>query len=141
MKADIDPIDQAILAALQDDPRRTNRDVAATGVSHRTALERTRAPQGRGVIHGAVLDVDLAAIGRPVQAVIAVRFRPPSRPAIEGFCVWVRRLPEVLGVFVTSGNEDFLIHVAVADNTGLCAFVIDRLTQRTEIADVRTSVV
>jgi hypothetical protein len=31
--------------------------------------------------------------------------------------------------------------VAVADNEGLYAFVIDRLTQRREVADVRTSVV
>ena len=39
------------------------------------------------------------------------------------------------------GLEDFLLHVAVADNKSLYGFVIDRLTQRPEIADVRTSVV
>src|ERR1700712_4059202 len=142
MTPDIDATDRAILTALQDDPRRTNRDVAATvGISPSTASERTRALQDRGVIRGAVLDVDLAAIGRPVQAIIAVRIRPPSRPVIEGFRDWVAALPETLGVFVTSGNEDFIIHVAVADNESLYAFVIDRLTQRREIADVRTSVV
>jgi len=42
---------------------------------------------------------------------------------------------------VVSGDEDFLIHVAVAGNQDLYAFVIDRLTQRPEVADVRTSVV
>ncbi|MHA3701714.1 Lrp/AsnC family transcriptional regulator [Jatrophihabitans sp. YIM 134969] len=142
MTTHLDAVDRAILAALQDDPRRTNRDVAATvGVSASTASERTRALHDRGVIRGAVLDVDLGAIGRPVQAVIAVRIRPPSRRVIEAFREWVRALPEVLGVFVTSGNEDFLVHVAVPDNDSLYAFVIDRLTQRTEIADVRTSVV
>lgn len=139
---DIDATDRAILAALQDDPRRTNRDVAATvGVSASTASERTRALQDRGIIRGAVLDVDLAAIGRPVQAIIAVRIRPPSRKVIEAFREWVAALPDVLGVFVTSGNEDFLVHVAVPDNDSLYAFVIDQLTQRAEIADVRTSVV
>jgi DNA-binding Lrp family transcriptional regulator len=44
-------------------------------------------------------------------------------------------------VFVVSGNEDFLVHVAVQDNDHLYAFVIDRLTERPEVADVRTSVV
>jgi DNA-binding Lrp family transcriptional regulator len=44
-------------------------------------------------------------------------------------------------LFVTSGAEDFLVHVAVPDNESLYAFVIDRLTERAEIADVRTSVV
>jgi DNA-binding Lrp family transcriptional regulator len=53
----------------------------------------------------------------------------------------VSTLPQTIGVFVVSGNEDFLVHVAVQDNDHLYAFVIDRLTERPEVADVRTSVV
>jgi len=138
----LDALDTAILAELQADARRSNRDVAAAvGVSPTTALDRTRALRDRGVITGASLEVDLAAIGRPVQAMIAVRIRPPSRRNIETFRNWVSGLPDTLGVFVTSGNEDFLIHVAVPDNASLYAFVIDKLTERAEIADVRTSIV
>jgi DNA-binding Lrp family transcriptional regulator len=138
----LDGLDAAIIAQLQADARRSNRDVAAAvGVSPTTALDRTRALRDRGVITGATLEVDLASIGRPVQALIAVRIRPPSRRNIEGFRNWVSALPDTLGVFVTSGTEDFLVHVAVADNDSLYAFVIDRLTERPEVADVRTSVV
>jgi len=138
----VDERDRAILRELQSDARKSNRDVAAAvGVSPSTALERTRALRRRGIIRGAVLDVDLPSIGRPVQALIAVRIRPPSRPVIEGFRDWVASLPETLGVFVTSGNEDFIVHVAVADNESLYAFVIDRLTEHAHVADVRTSVV
>jgi DNA-binding Lrp family transcriptional regulator len=140
--AGLDELDTAILRELQADARRTNRDIAAAvGVSPTTALDRTRGLRERGVIRGALLDVDLGSIGRPVQALIAVRIRPPSRRNIEGFRDWVSTLPETVGVFVVSGGEDFLIHVAVEDNDRLYAFVIDRLTQRPEIADVRTSVV
>jgi len=140
--ADLDVLDTAILRALQVDARRTNRAVAAAvGVSPTTALDRTRSLQRRGVIRGALLDIDLARIGRPVQALIAVRIRPPSRRNIEAFRDWASRLPETVGVFVTSGTEDFLVHVAVPDNEALYAFVIDRLTERAEVADVRTSVV
>lgn len=138
----LDELDTAILRELQTDARRTNRDVAAAvGVSPTTALDRTRALRDRGVIRGARLDVDLAAIGRPVQALIAVRIRPPTRHNIEAFRDWVGRLADTVAVFVTSGSEDFLIHVAVASNDALYAFVIDRLTERAEVADVRTSVV
>ena len=138
----LDDLDRAILRELQADARRTNREVAAAvGVSPTTALDRTRAMRERGVIRGAVLDVDLPAIGRPVQALIAVRIRPPTRANIEGFRTWAAGLPETLGVFVTSGAEDFLLHLAVPDNDALYAFVIDRLTEREEVADVRTSVV
>ncbi|PZR52243.1 Lrp/AsnC family transcriptional regulator [Xylanimonas oleitrophica] len=139
---DLDSLDLAILRELQKDARRTNRDVAAAvGVAPTTALDRTRALRERGVITGARLEVDLGAIGRPVQALVAVRIRPPSRANIEGFRTWAAGLPETLGVFVTSGTEDFLIHVAVPDNDALYSFVIDGLTQRREVADVRTSVV
>ena len=110
-------------------------------MSPTTALDRTRALRERGVIRGAALTVDLAAIGRPVQALIAVRIRPPSRQNIEAFRNWVTALPDTLGVFVTTGTEDFLIHVAVPDNESLYAFVIDKITERAHVADVRTSVV
>lgn len=140
--ADLDELDTAILRELQVDARRTNRDIAAAvGVSPTTALDRTRALRERGIIRGASLQVDLAAIGRPVQAMIAVRIRPPSRRNIEAFRAWVSALPDVLGLFVTSGTEDFLIHVAVPDNDALYAFVIDRLTGHDHVVDVRTSVV
>lgn len=138
----LDELDTAIVRELQADARRTNRDVAAAvGVSPTTALDRTRSLRDRGVIRGAILDVDLASLGRPVQALIAVRIRPPSRRVIEAFRQWAAALPDTLGVFVTSGTEDFLIHVAVPDNDALYALVIDRFTERAEIADVRTSVV
>ncbi|MEV4348016.1 Lrp/AsnC family transcriptional regulator [Actinoplanes sp. NPDC049596] len=140
--ADLDELDTAILRELQSDARKTNREVAAAvGVSATTALDRTRALRRRGIIRGAILDVDLPAIGRPVQALIAVRIRPPSRRNIEAFREWVSALPDTLGVYVTTGTEDFIVHVAVPDNDCLYAFVIDRLTERPEVADVRTSIV
>ncbi|MGD8195762.1 Lrp/AsnC family transcriptional regulator [Herbiconiux sp. P18] len=140
--ASLDALDTAILRELQTDARRTNRDLAAAvGVAPTTALDRVRSLGDRGVITGSTVTVDLAALGRPVQAMIAVRIRPPSRKHIEGFRSWVSGLPETIGVFVTSGTEDFLVHVAVPDNEALYAFVIDRLTERPEVADVRTSVV
>lgn len=140
--AELDELDAAILRILQADARTTNREVAASvGIAPTTALERTRALRERGVITGATLDVDLAAIGRSVQALVAVRIRPPSRKVIEAFRDWVTGLPETLGAFVTTGDQDFILHVAVPDNDALYAFVIDKLTSRPEIADVRTSVV
>lgn len=120
----MDELDAALLRELQRDARGTNRDLAeAVGVSPSTALERVRALRRAGVVRGASLDLDLAAVGRPVQALIAVRIRPPSRDLIEGFRDWVSSLHETVGVFVVSGSEDFLVHIAVADTGGLYSFV------------------
>lgn len=138
----LDELDRAILREMQRDARKTNREVAAAvGISATTCLDRIRSLRRRGVIVGASLDVDLAQVGRSVQALVSVRIRPPSRRNIESFRNWASDLPETIGVFVVSGSQDFLVHVAVPDNDSLYAFVIDRLTERDEVADVQTSVV
>ncbi|MEK8144849.1 Lrp/AsnC family transcriptional regulator [Streptomyces sp. M10(2022)] len=72
----------------------------------------------RGIITGYHAALDLEAAGRPVQALISVRIRPPARPVIEGFREWAAGLPETIGLFVTSGAHDFLIHIAVPDVNG-----------------------
>jgi len=139
---DIDDLDRRILAELQDDARQTNRELAAAvHVSTSTSSERVRALRAEGVIRGYHADVALEALGRRVQALIAVRVRPPSRENIEAFRDWAAGLPELLGVFVVSGEQDFLLHLGVKDTDALYAFVVDRLTERAEVADVNTSVV
>jgi DNA-binding Lrp family transcriptional regulator len=140
--AKLDAIDWALVRELQNDARKTNRDLAAAvHVSPSTSLERVRALRATDVIRGYHADIDLAALGRHVQALTAVTIRPPTRENIESFRNWVSGLPEIVGVFVVSGGYDFLLHVAVPDTDALYAFVIDRLTERSDVADVNTSVV
>ena len=140
--AELDATDSTLLALLQNDARRTNRDLAkALGVAPSTCLERVRSLHRRGMIVGYHAQVDLAAIGRPLQAFIAARVRPPNRAVIDGFRAYVEQLPEVLSIFVVAGSDDFLIHVAVRDTDQLQALVLDKLTRRKELADVRTSLV
>jgi DNA-binding Lrp family transcriptional regulator len=138
----LDELDRALLRLLQQNGRRTNRDLAlATHVVPSTSLQRVRSLVERGVISGFRAEVDLAAIGRPVQALISVRVRPPSRQVIEDFRVWAGGLVETVSLFSTTGAFDFLLHVAVPDVDGLYGLVIDRLTDRPEVCDVRTSLV
>ena len=139
---ELDSIDWTLVRELQHDARRSNRELAAAAhVSPSTSSERLRALRAENVITGYHADVDLAVLGRDVQALTAVTIRPPTRSNIEAFRNWAATLPELIGIFVVSGGSDFLLHVAVADTDALYAFVIDRLTERPEVADVNTSVV
>ncbi|MEO3827584.1 Lrp/AsnC family transcriptional regulator [Actinomadura sp. B10D3] len=138
----MDAIDQAILRRLQRDGRQTNRELAeAVGIAPSTALERTRALRARGVITGVHAAVDLERLGRGVQALISIRIRPQSREAIESARDSMASMPETIGVFVVTGNEDLLVHVAVSSTAYLRDFVLDRLARRKEYVDVRTIVV
>lgn len=138
----VDELDSALLGLLQGDARKSNKDLArALHIAESTCLERVRSLFKRGIIRGSHADVDLKKIGRPVQAMVAVRLRPPDRTVIEAFHSFVTELPETLSVFIMSGNDDFLIHIAVQDNDHLNDFILDQLTKRKEIVDVRTSVI
>ena len=76
----VDDVDRALLEGLAEDARMTNQRLAELAhVAPSTALARLRSLRERGVIRGFHAEVDLSALGRPLQALIAVRIRPPSR--------------------------------------------------------------
>ncbi len=138
----MDDIDQALIRELQRDARRSNRELAAAvHISPSTSSERIRALRAEQVVRGFHADVDLGALGRRVQSLTAITIRPPTRGNIESFRNWVAAQPELIGLFVVSGASDFLLHLAVPDTDALYAFVIDKLTARSEVADVNTSLI
>ena len=127
---------------LQSDARLSNRELARRlGIAPSTCLERVRVLTRRGVIRGYHAEIDLKALNRGVQALIAVQVRPLRRSVIEDFKDSVGKLPEVITVFVIAAGDDFLLHVAVQDLDHLHAFLLDRLSKRGEIIGFRASVI
>ncbi|GAB3942549.1 Lrp/AsnC family transcriptional regulator [Kribbella albertanoniae] len=137
----MDELDTALLRILQNDARRTNRDMAADlGIAPSTCLERIRTLRERGVISGYHAAVDLKAIDRAMQAIISIKLRPQAMAVATAFQDYVMQLPQTLDMFMVSGASDFLAHVAVKDAQALRDLVLD-LAKRQEIADIRSSVV
>lgn len=131
-----------LLETLQKNGRASYKQLSElAGVSPSTCLERVRALHARGVLTGFRAEVDLPSMGRSLQAIVAVRFRTHDRALAETFVDYVLGLPETVGVFNVSGDEDYLLHVAVAGPEDLRSFVLDRLGTRAEVEHVRTSLV
>lgn len=127
---------------LQKDARLPNKDLAArVNVAPSTCLARRQALQARGVIAGYRADIDLAALGRPLQAVIAVQIRPHTRKVVEPFMTYALALPETLSISHVAGPDDFLVHVAVADAAHLQRLLLDNFTSRREVAHLHTNLV
>jgi DNA-binding Lrp family transcriptional regulator len=137
----LDRVDCQLLRELQANARMSNKELAEkVGLAPSTCLERLRRLRERGILKGFHADVDLNALGRRTQAMIAVRLGAHSRAQIDAFHEHVLALPESLAVLHVSGGDDYLLHVAVRDTEDLRRFVLD-LTSRQEVAHVETHLV
>jgi DNA-binding Lrp family transcriptional regulator len=140
--AALDRIDRALVVELQRNSRIANKELAArVGIAPSTCLERVRRLGERGVLLGFHAEVDLASIGRSIQAVIGVRLRVHSRSVIDEFYRHVLELPETVSVFHVGGADDYLVHVAVRDTTQLRNLVLDGFTTRREVEHVETRII
>lgn len=138
----LDDIDRAILAVLAADARTPNNAIADTvGIAPSTCLARIRTLRERGVIRGFHADIDPTALGRGLQAMIAVRLRAHTRERVQEFIRDVPGLPDVVGVWHVAGADDYLLHIAVADSDALRDFVLEHLTTHPAVGHTETSLI
>ncbi|MEE1620441.1 Lrp/AsnC family transcriptional regulator [Zafaria sp. Z1313] len=138
----LDAVDRRILAELMADARISNAALAQrAGIAPSTALLRTRLLVERGVIGGYHAEVSLPAVGRSVQALIAVKLRIHDRVEIDRFTTKMPRLPEVLSMFHVSGATDYLLHVAVGSTEALRDWVLDNLATDAAVGHTETTLV
>ncbi len=138
----LDDVDRRILTALHADARISNSALAdAVGIAASTCHGRVRRLQGLGVIRGFYADIDPAAIGLPLQAMISVTLQAGARGRIRGFVSQIRRRPQVIDVYFLAGADDFIIHVAARDTDDLRSFVVDNLNADADVAGTQTSLI
>lgn len=109
----LDSFERKILIALQADGRLTNHDLAQrVGLSPSACWRRVRGLEEAGVIkrYTAILDPDKVGIGETVFAHVSMR-RHTKEPTIE-FAELMRRQPEVMECFFTTGAADIILRVA-----------------------------
>ena len=137
----MDSIDRAIISQLVGDGRLSNVELAErVRLSPSACLRRVRALEQAGAIRGYHADIDPAALGRPLQAMVAVRLQAGARGHLRSFVAGMARLPEVLNVFFLAGKDDFLLHVAAASTQALRNFV-ERLSANADVAYTETSLI
>ena len=138
----LDEIDHAILTELSADGRIPNNALAErVGVAASTCLTRVRALRESGAIRGFHADVDPAALGLPLQALISVRLARHARAAVDAFRARSVRLPGVISVFHVAGAEDYVLHVRAASADALRDFVLDHLAVDQAVLHSQTSLI
>jgi len=140
--SDIDQIDFEIIAALRNNARIANKELAEQiGLAPSSCLERVRYLRARNYIRDAHVEVDLVALGLGLQAMVAIRMNQHSRVGLEAFQNYVIDLKEVVTVYHLSGANDFMVHIAVKDAETLRDFVLDSFAERPEVAHIETAVI
>lgn len=142
MYVELDSVDQAIVRQLQNDARIANKDLAAhVGVAPSTCLDRVARLFRLGVITRYRAEVATDALGRPVQALLSIRFQAHSRPLVDPFVEAIRALPETRAIYHVTGPVDFIVHVACGDITDLQRLVLEQFTARPEVGHVQTNLI
>lgn len=141
LRAPVDAVDRALLRLLARDARTTNQALAdAVGIAPSTCLARVRALRERGVVRGFHADVDPAAVGLPLQAMISLRLHSDARDRMEQLSARLTALPSLREVFFVAGEDDYLLHVAVADSPAL-RDLVTTLNALPEVAGTNTSLI
>ncbi|MBX7453243.1 Lrp/AsnC family transcriptional regulator [Mycolicibacterium sp. 3033] len=142
VRAVIDDVDRRILAALHTDARLPNSALAdLVGIAPSTCHGRVRRLTELGVIRGFYADIDPAALGLTLQAMISVSLQANARGKIRNFIGQIRRKPQVMDVYFLAGADDFLLHVAARDTDDLRKFVVENLNADADVAGTQTSLI
>lgn len=142
MRVELDTVDRAILSRLATDARVANNVLAAAaGVAPSTCLARLKRLRDCSVVTGFRAEISPAALGRPLQALVAVRLQAHARHQIGTYSKRFASLPGVLNVFFLAGSNDFLLHVAAGSPDHLREFVVRNLSASKEIAHTETSLI
>ena len=141
MKA-LDRIDYKIVRLLRNNARLSNKELAKeVGLAPSTCLVRTRMLQQHGVLTGFKAEVNPAALGVALQAMISVRLKRHYKPDVEAFRKHALELPEVVRLYHVAGPIDFLAHVWTRDSEHLRDLAMTAFTSRQEVSHIETELI
>lgn len=138
----LDRIDVDIVKALQNDARLSNKQLAArVGLAPSSCLERVRRLRADGVLRGFHAEVDPAAVGARLEAMIVIRMKRHGGAVVAAFERAMLEREEVVAIYHLAGANDFLVHVAVRDPEHLRSIAVDVVSNRPDVRDVETALI
>jgi Lrp/AsnC family transcriptional regulator len=117
---------RGILRELQRDCNQPIEMLAAkVHLSRNACWRRIKILEDESVMRGPVALVDSARINLGLTAFIAIKTAHHEPKWLEKFSAAVRNFPEIVGVYRTTGDTDYLLQAVVPDIAGY-----DRLSKR-----------
>jgi len=128
MTKPLDRIDRKILRTLLENGRLSNAELSEkVGLSPSPCWQRVKRLEDEGVIRGYTAILDQAKLGLTETVIIEVMLERHDDEVLERFGEAMAALPEVLEAYLTTGEYDYLIKVAVAGTAGYEQFLRRKL--------------
>ncbi|CAN5559783.1 Lrp/AsnC family transcriptional regulator [soil metagenome] len=138
----LDEIDEILVWELTRNSRISNAALAeAAGIAPSTCHHRVKALQDAGVLQSYHAQIDLGAVGLPLQAIISIRLHAQARDRVREYAHKAILLPQVINLFYIGGQGDFLVHVACTSSEQLRDVVAAKLSADPIVASTHTSIV
>ena len=138
----VDAFDLRILAALQDDGRLTNQELAdLVGLSASQCSRRRMRLEEDKVIAGYHANLAGEALGFTLIAFINITLATHSPDNADKFRALVNRVDEIQEAYSMTGDADYLLKVVLHDLKSLSDIVNNVLMPHQSVAHVRSSIV
>lgn len=138
----LDDFDKRILSALRANGRLTIVELSErVGLSQTPVRNRVQALEAAGVIEGYAARINRRALGLGVKAFLEVKLESHRHEYAAVLHEALVSLPQVISLFVISGNADLLLEVSARDLEDYDRFLIDTVLKLPMVKEVRTSFV
>jgi Lrp/AsnC family leucine-responsive transcriptional regulator len=139
-KPSLDAIDWRILAALQENGRLTNVELAErVGLSPSPCLRRVRRLEASGAIRAYRALLDPRALGLDLTVFVELKVGRHSRENADALEAALAAIPEVVSCHMVSGAADFLIEVMAPDLAAYERLLSERLLILPMVTDIRSN--
>ena len=139
---DLDDHDLKILAALQDNGRLTNHELAEhVGLSASPCWRRVKRLETEGAIRGYQAVLDQRQLGLGVTVFVSVSIERNDTAAHRAFEQAVLGRPEIVACHIVGGQHDFLLQVVADDLDGYAEFALHVLGQLPGVREIHSSFV
>ena len=136
----LDEIDRKILRALQQDARLTTAQLAdRVGLSTTPCWNRLKRLETQGYIDGYVALLNQDKLGLPETVIIELTLDRHDEEMLERFGQLLTNLPEVIEAYLTTGDYDYVVKVAVESTAGYERFLREKLYRIPGIRHSRSS--
>ncbi len=135
----LDSVDAKILRLLAQDSKIANAELAqAVGLTTSPCWQRVRRLEQEGYIRGYSAQVDQTMLGVTDIVIVEITLEHHSQEALRVFNKEILQIDAVLEAFMTSGDYDYLLKVAVSGTRGYEEFLTNSLSRIPNVRKIRS---